>query len=109
MVCKLLILGSEKGQDQIEEQLMANFKLLPNPFMHKTQHSQMLYTSEQVLKSLVKKHSRPLFTGCYTITIDIELISHYTLWFHWYCAERTASCLNYHYLLKLSPYISASL
>lgn len=57
MVCKLLILGSEKGQDQIEEQPMANFKLLPNPFTHKTQQSQMLYTSVQVLKSLVKKHS----------------------------------------------------
>lgn len=36
---KLLIHGSEKGQERIEHHPMANFKLLPNLFAHKTQQS----------------------------------------------------------------------
>lgn len=37
IVYKLLITGSGKGQERIEEHPMANFKLLPNLFAHKTQ------------------------------------------------------------------------
>lgn len=56
IVYKLLILGSEKGQERIEEHPMANFKLLPNLFTYKTQPSQMLCTSAQALKAFVKEH-----------------------------------------------------
>lgn len=62
IVYKLLIFGSEKGQEGIEHHLMANFKLLPNLFAHKTQQAQMLYTSEQALKAFVREHSSGVLT-----------------------------------------------
>lgn len=82
IVYKLLIFGSGKGQDRIEHHPVANFKLLPNLFAHKTQPSHNAVHFWTSIKSICEGtlvwRSHALFTGSSIIT-DLEFVSHHYL------------------------------